>query len=201
MRGMEIASLQSEELAAMSRCSPFRQLLVWSGQEHTGISKSRRLTWQGAEDPQVVLNSIKLRIAAEPALDLYSFNSFLVLMLGNHMFSEVIKIQAVFLTLLVLVSWLNCSTRKYNLAYLHAPVGTRRWSSLHFYLNTSHSVPDNGRCVLLSNPEGSIFQHECSDPYTVIITPYNAIPKVPCGPSLLDERHYKNERYVHNGSQ
>lgn len=69
----------------------------------------------------------------------------------------------------------------------------------YFYLNVC--VPGNGRCVLLSNPEGSIFQHECGDPYTVIITPYNAISKAPWGLSLLDERHYKNERYARNGLQ
>lgn len=34
------------------------------------------------------------------------------------MFSQVIKIQAVFLTLLVLISWLNYITRKYSPAYL-----------------------------------------------------------------------------------
>lgn len=164
---------------------------VWPEQEHTGISKGTRFTWQGADDPQVVLNSVEVKIKAELTLDLYSLNSLSTLTQGNNMFSEVIKIQAVFLALLVLISWLNYITRKYSPAYLRSPVGTRGWSSLHFCLNILHSAPGSGRCLLLSSLEESIFQHECSDPCSVIIIPYNTISKTPWGPSLLDERHYK----------
>lgn len=106
-----------------------------------------------------------------------------------------IKIHVIFLTLLVLVFWLSYSTRKYSLAYPCLQGDEVAFVSVLIYC----SVPCSARCVLLSNPEGSIFQHECSDPYTVIITPCNTISKAPWGPSLLDEKHYKNERYVHNG--
>lgn len=71
-----------------------------------------RLPLQGAGDPQVALNSVRVETEAELALDLHSLNSLSTLTQGNNTFSEVVKIQGAFLTQLVLIFWLNHTTRK-----------------------------------------------------------------------------------------
>lgn len=74
---------------------------------------------QMCRELQVVLSYIGASFIAELALDLCSLSSSTNI--RKYVFLEVITIQVVFLTLLVLFS----SRRKYGLAYMESPVLTR----------------------------------------------------------------------------
>lgn len=74
---------------------------------------------KGAGEPQVVLSFIRASFTADFALDLCFLSCSTNI--RKYAFLEVITIQVMFLTMLVLFS----SRRKYGLAYMESPVLTR----------------------------------------------------------------------------